>query len=54
MDTVYLLPDSIRQALIAYLSTKPYAEVAQGVAALQQLQPQPAAPAADAKPVNDP
>lgn len=53
MDTVYLLPDAIRQALIGYLAAKPYAEVAQGIAALQQLQAHTPAPAADAKPVND-
>lgn len=38
-DVVYALPDSLRQALLAYLVTRPYAEVAQGVQALQALVP---------------
>ncbi len=32
-----LLPEKIRDELIAYMMTKPYAEVAQGIAILRAL-----------------
>lgn len=35
--TVYALPAELRAALLAYLMTRPYAEVVQGVTALQAL-----------------
>lgn len=34
---MYLIPDSLRQALIEYMATRPYKEVAQGIAALSSL-----------------
>jgi len=47
----YLLPATIRDQLLAYLVSRPYAEVAGGVAAIQALQPAPeAAPEAAAEP----
>jgi len=36
---MFYLPSSLRNALLGYLSSKPYAEVAEGVQALQALQP---------------
>ncbi len=38
-----LLPDELLQALLAYLSQKPYREVAQAMQALAQLQDAPPA-----------
>jgi hypothetical protein len=38
-DQNFILPASIRTALISYLSSRPYAEVQEGVAALLALQP---------------
>jgi hypothetical protein len=47
----YLLPASIRDQLLAYLVSRPYAEVAGGVAAIQGLDPAPdPAPAAESAP----
>lgn len=37
----YLLPESLRNDLIAYLHARPYSEVAKGVQALEALQPAP-------------
>jgi hypothetical protein len=37
----YLLPASIRDQLLAYLVSRPYAEVAGGVVAIQGLAPAP-------------
>lgn len=34
---MYLISDELRKALLAYLMSRPYAEVAQGVHALQAL-----------------
>lgn len=34
----YLLPEGLRQSLFAYLASKPYSEVAEGVTALANLQ----------------
>jgi hypothetical protein len=49
--TAYLLPASIRDQLLAYLVSRPYAEVAGGVAAIQGLAPAPeAAPDAEPEP----
>jgi|694.fasta_scaffold130596_8 hypothetical protein len=45
MEPVYLLPDSLRQALLAYLGGQPYAQVSQGVRALEALQPHVPEPA---------
>lgn len=59
-ETLYLLPDTIRQQLLAYLRERPYREVAGGVQAILALSPAPAADAAsparptDAPPINDP
>lgn len=39
-EVTYLLPKSIRDALLNYLRSRPYVEVAQGIAALQALQPE--------------
>lgn len=43
-----LMPVELRDAIVAYLSTKPYSEVANGIAMLQGLQaappPQPSPP----------
>jgi hypothetical protein len=39
MEQVYLIPESLRQALLAYLGNQPYNQVSQGVHALQALQP---------------
>lgn len=39
MEQMFYLPSSLRNALLGYLSSKPYAEVAEGVQALQALQP---------------
>lgn len=38
----YLLPETVRDAVLNYLVQRPYAEVAQGVAALQRLEEVPA------------
>ena len=47
----YLLPASIRDQLLAYLVSRPYAEVAGGVAAIQGLAPAPdPVPAAEPAP----
>ena len=35
----YLMPAELRAALLQYLMTRPYAEVAQGVQALEGLKP---------------
>jgi hypothetical protein len=35
----YLLPTELRTALLAYLKSKPYHEVADGIQALENLQP---------------
>ena len=37
--TAYVLPAELRAALLSYLAGRPYAEVAQGVAALHGLTP---------------
>lgn len=37
--TAYVLPAELRVALLTYLAQRPYHEVAQGVQALQALQP---------------
>lgn len=37
---MYLLPESVLQGLLAYLQSKPYIEVHEGIAALQNLQKQ--------------
>lgn len=39
MEKMYLIPDSLRQALIEYMATRPYKEVAQGIVALSSLKP---------------
>jgi hypothetical protein len=41
---VYALTHELREALLAYLMGRPYAEVAEGVARLKALEPIPAAP----------
>lgn len=38
MDRMLLLPTSTRDALVAYLSERPFKEVAQGIRALQDLE----------------
>ena len=35
----YTLPAELREAILAYLKSKPYHEVADGVRALENLQP---------------
>ncbi len=35
----YLLPAELRNALLAYLKSKPYHEVVDGIRALENLQP---------------
>jgi hypothetical protein len=45
----YLLPATVRDQLLAYLVSRPYAEVAGGVAAIQGLEPAPE-PAPEAEP----
>ena len=35
----YLLPAELREAILAYLKSKPYHEVADGVRALEKLEP---------------
>jgi hypothetical protein len=35
----YMLPAELREAILAYLKSKPYHEVADGVRALENLQP---------------
>lgn len=35
----YTLPAELRQAILAYLKSKPYHEVADGVRALENLEP---------------
>lgn len=37
--TTYLLPENVRDGLLAYLVTRPMQEVEAGVAALRNLQP---------------
>lgn len=37
----FVLPAALREALLRYLMGRPYAEVAEGVQALQQLPPLP-------------
>jgi hypothetical protein len=39
-EKTYILPESLRNALLQYLETRPYSEVAQGIAALTSLQEQ--------------
>lgn len=39
VEPMFLIPASLVQALAAYLSKRPYAEVAEGMQALQTLQP---------------
>lgn len=41
----YLLPESIRRELIAYLMSRPMGEVEQAVNVLRRLQPAPEEPA---------
>ena len=41
METQYLIPESLRVALINYLAQKPFAEVSQVIPALQRLQKAP-------------
>ena len=36
-EKIFLLPESIRQATINYLASRPYSEVAQGIDALLKL-----------------
>lgn len=38
-EAIYALPESLRAALLNYLSARPYAEVAGGVQSLLTLQP---------------
>jgi len=38
-DKTYLMPSSLRDALLSYLSSRPYAEVHEGVSALLALKP---------------
>lgn len=45
----YVLPEDVRNGLLAYLVSRPYGEVANGVRALEALAELPEAPAA--KPV---
>ena len=35
----YILPAELREAILAYLKSKPYHEVADGIQALENLQP---------------
>jgi hypothetical protein len=35
----YILPAGLREAILAYLKSKPYHEVADGVRALENLEP---------------
>lgn len=35
----YILPTELREAILAYLKSKPYHEVADGVRALESLEP---------------
>lgn len=44
--TAFVLPAELRTALLTYLMNRPYAEVAQGVQALHQLQALQPAPEA--------
>lgn len=37
--TAYVIPAELRAALINYMMSRPYAEVAQGVRALEDLKP---------------
>ncbi len=41
METQYLIPESLRVALVNYLAQKPFAEVSQVIPALQRLQKAP-------------
>lgn len=36
-EKIYALPESLRQSFMAYLSQRPYREVAEGMAALSML-----------------
>lgn len=38
-ESIYALPAELRQALLNYLYSRPYGEVAQGVQALMALEP---------------
>lgn len=38
MEKQFILPESILAAILRYLETRPYAEVAQGIAALMRLE----------------
>lgn len=38
MQKEFRLPEEVRQSLLEYLSTRPYREVAQGIAALMSLE----------------
>jgi len=38
MTTNYLLPEETLQGILVYLGTRPYTEVAQGIASLTQLE----------------
>ena len=38
MEKQFILPESILAAILRYLETRPYAEVAQGIAALTRLE----------------
>lgn len=45
-----LMPEQFRDELLAYLSQRPYREVAPAIAALEALQPAPQAPTPSAGP----
>lgn len=42
--SMLLMPTELRDAIVTYLATKPYGEVAEGIAMLRALQPAPVAP----------
>ncbi len=37
-EKLYLLPDSLRRAVMNYLNSRPYGEVVEGIVGLQNLQ----------------
>ena len=38
MERQFVIPESVLTALVNYLQTRPYAEVAQGIAAISRLE----------------
>ena len=46
-EPIYAMPETLRQALLTYLGSRPYSEVAQGIQALLALQPVGAPPNPD-------